>query len=239
MTRANAMMPYKDTKDIERMLRMVKPYCEWDPVEWGPPPEGDEVHFIDEMITMFAAVPPGGKVSTVGKQLADVLGVPYIGLDPLFWKPGWQQSTNDEMRKKVEQALENAPNGWVVDGNYKSRIGTIVGDNATDIIWLDPPLTLYLPRLILRTFLRMLRLQAPCSPGCPEMATEVFFSRDSIVWWCITHHRPVRERERARMAEIGIGVGSDVDGQKMRRIGGWGGELLAWFDGVKRMLQKE
>ncbi|KAJ6564488.1 hypothetical protein B0H19DRAFT_1026167 [Mycena capillaripes] len=176
---------------------------------------------------------------TVGKQLADVLGVPYIGLDPLFWKPDWQQSTNDEMRKKVEQALENAPNGWVVDGNYTARIGTIVEDNATDIIWLDPPLALYLPRLLFRTFLRMLRLQPPCSPGCPEMVTEVFFSKESIVWWCITQHHPVRVRESANMTRLGIGIGSDVERQRMRRIGGWGGELRAWFDDVKRMLRCE
>ncbi|KAJ7922674.1 hypothetical protein B0H13DRAFT_2655552 [Mycena leptocephala] len=149
------------------------------------------------------------------------------------------QSTNEEMRAKVDLALANAPNGWVVDGNYTRRIGTIVEDSATDVIWLDPPLALYLPRLIWRTFLRLLRLRAPCSPGCIERVSEVFLSKESIVWWCITHHRPVRDRESAKMSLIGVGVGSDVDNQNMRRIGGWGAELRAWFDDVKRMLQRE
>ncbi|KAJ7922675.1 hypothetical protein B0H13DRAFT_2230435 [Mycena leptocephala] len=180
-----------------------------------------------------------GEPPTVGKQLAEVLGVPFIPLDTLFWKPGWKQSTNEELREKVNLALANAPNGWVMDGNYTRRIGTIVEDKATDVIWLDPPLALYLPRLIWRTFLRLLRLRAPCSPGCTEMVSEVFFSKESIVWWCITHHRPVRDRASAKMALIGIGVGSDVDNQNMRRIGGWGAELRAWFDDVKRMLQRE
>jgi hypothetical protein len=161
------------------------------------------------------------------------------------------------MHTKVGVALANAPNGWVVDGNYTHRIGTIVEDSATDVICahfpctpltddadrlilgLDPPLALYLSRLIWRTFLRLLRLRAPCSPGCPEMVSEVFFSKESIVWWCITQHQPARDRERAKMALIGIGVGSDVDNQKMRRIGGWGAELRAWFNDVKRMLQRE
>ncbi|KAF7369303.1 hypothetical protein MVEN_00258200 [Mycena venus] len=196
--------------------------------------------------------------NSVGKGLADLLGVPFIPLDTLFWKPGWKQSTNDELRAKVEQALANAPNGWVVDGNYHSKIGTVVEDQSTDVICafsslpgcqnntdapaltgLDPPLALYLPRVIWRTFLRLLRLREPCSPGCSEMVSEVFFSRESIVWWCITQHRIVRERESARMAQIGIGIGSDVDKQKMRRIGGWGEELRAWFRDVKRMLQCE
>ena len=195
--------------------------------------------------------------STTGKQLAALLGVPFISLDTLFWKPGWQQSTNDEMRERLERALAEAPHGWVVDGNYTRRVGPIVDDSSTDTICapassllrpayiaddacvpgLDPPLVLYLPRLVLRTVLRMLRLQEPCSPGCPEMLSEVLFSKESIVWWCITHHRPVRERERARMAKIGLGIGSNVAGRKMRRIGGWGGELRAWLDDVKRMLQ--
>ncbi|KAJ6481457.1 hypothetical protein C8R47DRAFT_1134485 [Mycena vitilis] len=181
----------------------------------------------------------GAGKSTVGQQLADVLGIPYIGLDPLFWNPGWQESTNDEMRAKVEQALANAPNGWVVDGNYTRKIGPLVADSATDVIWLDPPLALYLPRLILRTFLRMFRLREPCSPGCPEKVTEVFFSKESIVWWCISNHWFARKREGGKMAQIGLGIGSAVGKQKMRRIGGWGGDLRAWLEDVKRMLQRE
>ncbi|KAJ7479523.1 hypothetical protein FB451DRAFT_1556458 [Mycena latifolia] len=177
--------------------------------------------------------------STVGKQLAELLGVPFISLDTLFWKPDWQESTNEELREKVAAALANAPNGWVVDGNYSSKIGSIVVGTSTDTIWLDPPLLLYLPRIIIRTILRLLRLRAPCSPGCPEILSEVLFSKESIVWWCITNHRTVRKREGARMTEIGIGVGSNVEGQKMRRLGGWGGELRAWLVDVKRMLQRQ
>jgi hypothetical protein len=60
--------------------------------------------------------------------------VPFISLDALFWKPGWEQSTNDELRSKVEHALAKCTNGWVVDGNYTRRIGTIVQDTSTDVI---------------------------------------------------------------------------------------------------------
>ncbi|KAJ7696200.1 hypothetical protein B0H17DRAFT_1053914 [Mycena rosella] len=157
---------------------------------------------------------PGVGKSTLGKQLAEILGVPFVVLDTLFWKPGWQQSTNEEMREKVLEALANAPNGWVVDGSYSGKIGSLVQDISTDVIWLDPPLALYLPRLIFRTFLRLFRLSPPCSPGCPERVSEVFLSKESIVWWCITQHRPVREREGARMAQIGMGVGANA-----RRMG--------------------
>ncbi|KAF8187653.1 hypothetical protein K438DRAFT_1764811 [Mycena galopus ATCC 62051] len=110
-------LSYEQAKEVERLLRMVRPYCEWDEKYWGapPPPEyqpprvrvpvaadespdqtdgaggesvqveedgrGDELededededdemededqqHFIDEMITVFGAVPPGGTART-------------------------------------------------------------------------------------------------------------------------------------------------------------------------------
>ena len=54
---------------------------------------------------------------------------------------------------------------------------------APSFAGLDPPLVLYFPRLVLRTFLRLFRLAPPCSSGCEERASEVFFSRASIIWW--------------------------------------------------------
>jgi hypothetical protein len=72
--------------------------------------------------------------TTVSTQLAALLGVPYICLDALFWKPGWEKETNAQFRANVERALADAPHGWVVDGNYGRRIGTVVEDSATDVI---------------------------------------------------------------------------------------------------------
>ncbi|KAJ7193665.1 hypothetical protein GGX14DRAFT_477787 [Mycena pura] len=110
----NGTLPYEKVKEVERLLRMVRSYCEFDPSKWGGPPmppeyqpprvrrarvpatdtngdisasddsggetthdeedggdadsadenDEDQQHFIDEMITVFAAVPPGGTVCT-------------------------------------------------------------------------------------------------------------------------------------------------------------------------------
>ncbi|KAJ7187213.1 hypothetical protein C8R46DRAFT_1172042 [Mycena filopes] len=177
--------------------------------------------------------------STLGKELAGLLGVPFISIDTLFWTPGWGHRTNEELRAKVEEALADAPNGWVIDGNYTSKIGNIIHDSSTDTIWLDPPLALYVPRVIWRTFLRLLGLRELCSPGCPEDLTKLLFSKESIIWLAITQHRTCRARETARMARIGIGMGSNVEGQKMRRLGGWGEEYRAWLNAVKSMLQRK
>ncbi|KAJ7509490.1 hypothetical protein B0H11DRAFT_1250665 [Mycena galericulata] len=56
---SNASMPYAQTKDVARMIKMAKPYCVWDD-KWDPPEEGED-HFIDEVLKVFEAVPPGGR----------------------------------------------------------------------------------------------------------------------------------------------------------------------------------
>ncbi|KAJ7056725.1 hypothetical protein C8F01DRAFT_359277 [Mycena amicta] len=180
----------------------------------------------------------GAGKSTVGRELAEILDVPYIALDELFWKPHWAKEPDEQFRANVEKALAAASNGWVVDGNYGRRIGDIVELQSTDEIWLDPPLLLYLPRIIVRTFARLFRLAKPCSPGCEE-TFDVFFSRENMIWWCITRHGLVRRREARRFEKIGLGVGTKADGQKMRRIGGWGADLRDWLKNVRHMLQRE
>ena len=101
---------------------------------------------------------------------------------------------------------------------------------------LDPPLLLYLPRLVIRTFLRILRLRPPCAPGCEERIGEVFFSKESIIWWCISNHWVNRKENKDMMERIGLGTGRDVERRRMRRLGGWGSELKRWLSDVRKMV---
>ncbi|KAF7347220.1 adenylate kinase [Mycena venus] len=107
------------------------------------------------------------KQSTVGKELSRVLNIPLISLDTLYFTLGWGHVSTSEFRAKVKAAFADAPDGWIVDGNYGNRLGNIVQSQCTDIIWLDPPLLLYFPRIFIRTVLGLLGLRPPCSPGCP------------------------------------------------------------------------
>ena len=72
--------------------------------------------------------------STLARELSAILNVPCILLDTIFWRPGWQRCPADEFRAAVRAALDQSPRGWVVDGNYTSKIGTMVTDAATDVI---------------------------------------------------------------------------------------------------------
>ena len=60
--------------------------------------------------------------------------MPHIPLDALFWLPNWGKTPHDEFRANVRAAMDQSERGWVIDGNYTKRLGTIVQDEATDII---------------------------------------------------------------------------------------------------------
>ncbi|KAJ6603739.1 hypothetical protein B0H10DRAFT_2229707 [Mycena sp. CBHHK59/15] len=57
----NGTIEYEQAKEFGRLMQKGKKFCVWDEKSW-PPPEHGEERFIDEVIAVFEAVPPGGKV---------------------------------------------------------------------------------------------------------------------------------------------------------------------------------
>ena len=96
---------------------------------------------------------PGSGKTTVGRQLAASLGVPFVELDSIFHQPGWVELPVDDFRKRVTEAL-TAP-AWVVDGNY-SAVRDLVWQRADTVVWLDLPRRRVMYRIILRTVRRAL-----------------------------------------------------------------------------------
>ena len=76
----------------------------------------------------------GSSKSTFSSLLAKELGFPYIYMDELFWKPNWQESTNDEFIPKIKRVVAGFL--WVLDGNY-SRTNDIKWECADTRIWID------------------------------------------------------------------------------------------------------
>lgn len=170
--------------------------------------------------------------TTLGTRLSQLLGVPHISLDTIHWGPNWQTCPVDEFRAKVRERLdEMAETGWIIDGSYVSKLGSLVKDNATDIIWLDPPFILYFPRICLRTFARLVGYGKPCSPGCDESWRDVFsLGEKSILWWSWTRHDTCRVRYQVEMA-------NEESRVKIRRLGGWGRELEDWIKDIQEMIR--
>jgi adenylate kinase family enzyme len=133
----------------------------------------------------------GSGKSTVSRQLAQRLGVPHIELDALFWKPGWVMPSADEFRPIVEAALD--PNGWVVDGNYRTRLGTLVLDQADLVVWLDMPLLTKSWRIWRRT-LRRIRTREVLWGTNVDTWRDAFLSRDSLFWWLLKTHFPNKRK---------------------------------------------
>src|SRR5579864_3220948 len=61
----------------------------------------------------------GSGKSTFALRLAELAGLPFVSLDALFWKPGWQPSEPGSFGERV-RAAANRP-AWVMDGNYMTH----------------------------------------------------------------------------------------------------------------------
>jgi len=138
----------------------------------------------------------GSGKTTFGQELARRLGVPFVELDALHHGPDWAEPTNDEFRARVREAIDAAPEGWVIDGNYEAKLGDQVLGAADTIVWLDLPLRLKLGRLWRRTSYR-LRNDVELWNGNRETWLNALWGRDSLFGWMLrTHFRQRREWPR-------------------------------------------
>lgn len=161
-------------------------------------------------IAILSSASGSGK-STVGKALAVRLGVPYVELDALHHGPNWTEATPEELRARIEPLV--AGDGWVVDGHYLSKLGTLVLDRADTVVWLDLPVRIWLPRLLART-IRRLRTGEELWNGNRESFRGAFVGRNALVPWAIRHYN-LRRRELpallARYPLVRLRTTADVD----------------------------
>ncbi len=142
----------------------------------------------------------GAGKTTFGKELADRLDVPFIELDALHWGPNWTMPEAEDFRARVREAMAACPDGWVIDGNYDSRLGGTVIDAADTIVWLDLPLRITLPRLWRRTMDRV-RNDVELWNGNRESWREHFASRDSLFIWAVRGRRRHRRLWPSRFGD--------------------------------------
>ena len=141
----------------------------------------------------------GSGKSTFAAELARRLRLPYIELDALHHGPNWAEPTNEEFRSRVREAMEAAPDGWVIDGNYEGKLGDTVVAEADTIVWLDLPLRLKALRLWRRTRHRI-RNEVELWSGNRESWRGVLCGRDALFWWMVRGHFRHRRRWPERFA---------------------------------------
>ena len=147
------------------------------------------LHSTDEVNHRIAIVGTSGSgKTTLAKAVAEILDIPHVELDALFWQPNWQPSDTGEFWDRVNGAT--AGDSWVVDGNYL-RARLIVWERANLVVWLNYSLPLILWRVTRRTIIRSWRQQELWN-GCYETFQKSFLSGDSIVLWVLKTYRQNR-----------------------------------------------
>ncbi len=138
----------------------------------------------------------GSGKSTFSQCLARKLGHPYVQMDQLFWKPKWEESTDDEFFPKLIQAISGE--AWVLDGNY-NRTNSIKWQHADTIIWLDYSYPRTFFQLLKRTLSRAIS-KSELWPGTSnrESFGKSFLSKDSIFIWFFKYYR----KNKVRYADL-------------------------------------
>jgi adenylate kinase family enzyme len=135
-------------------------------------------------VVVIASASGNGK-TTLGRGLAERLGVPFVELDELVHGPNWVETSDEELRARLEPVL--AGDGWVADGAYQHKLGDLVLDRADTVVWLDLPLYVWLPRLTRRTW-RRVRGREQLWNGNRESVKTAFWGRESLFVWAIRSH---------------------------------------------------
>jgi adenylate kinase family enzyme len=127
----------------------------------------------------------GSGKTTFARELAARLGVPFLELDAVHHiGPNWTEATPEELQASVREFMAGTPDGWVIDGNYESKLGGLVLDAAERIVWLDLPLRIALRRLWRRTTSRI-RDDVELWAGNRESWRGGFWGRNSLFAWTL------------------------------------------------------
>jgi adenylate kinase family enzyme len=109
--------------------------------------------------------PCGAGKSTLAGELGARLQLPVFHMDQLNWKPGWVESSEDEIREKLTAIT--ATERWLIDGTYGGTLGERL-ERADTVVYLDYPISLCIKRLLRRIWRYRGVTRPDMTEGCPE-----------------------------------------------------------------------
>jgi adenylate kinase family enzyme len=151
-------------------------------------------------VAIVASASGNGK-TTLGRELARRLDVPFVEVDALVHGPNWVEATDEDLRERLLPVLD--ADGWVVDGTYRRKLGDLVLERADTIVWLDLPLRVWLPRLLRRT-VRRLRRREVLWNGNQEAWRTAFWGRESLFGFALRMHFERRRRYPVELAPFTV-----------------------------------
>lgn len=141
----------------------------------------------------------GAGKSHLAEQVAERTRLPRLELDAVFWDADWTFRDLEPARAMVREFAAGHPDGWVVDGNWTSRLDGLLDPGtpggADIVVWLDHPRSLVMSRVIGRTLWRGIT-RTELWHGNRETPSSWFKWKpdDNIMRWAWTQHATVRER---------------------------------------------
>lgn len=140
----------------------------------------------------------GSGKTTFSRQLAEILNIPFIEMDALYWGPNWRPAEEEDFHFRLSEALSKPD--WVLDGNY-SRTTQLKWKRVEAVIWLD----FSFPRTLFQAISRAgqrLRSQQELWPDTGNRESlRMLFSKDSIVLWTITSYRSRKQKIHSWMRD--------------------------------------
>jgi len=107
----------------------------------------------------------GAGKSTLAIRIGELLGLPVMHLDALYWNAGWVPSPAEEWRERVADLTRR--DTWVMDGNFGGTLDMRLAACDT-VIFLDMPRILCMTRVVRRWLRYRGRSRPDMAEGCPE-----------------------------------------------------------------------
>lgn len=159
----------------------------------------------------------GSGKTTVARHLSQLLDIPHLELDRVYWGPGLVPVDQAKLKTTIQGWV--ARDAWIVDGNYRHLTYELVWTRADTLIWLDLPRYVLVGRLLFRTLSRRLR-EVEWSAGNPESVRRI------VQWAWSTHARRKAEYERA----------TDASSMNVIRLCS-ASDVTRWLDQVRSSIE--
>ena len=108
---------------------------------------------------------PGSGKTTLAIQLGKAMNIPVHFMDQMFWKPHWEQRSNQEMQAMLSDAVNT--DCWIIEGNNSSSFKDRIS-RADAVIFLDISTVRRVWRVIKRTIKYWGKDRPTFTKNCPE-----------------------------------------------------------------------
>lgn len=148
----------------------------------------------------------GSGKSHLAVQLAEILDLPRLDLDAVFWDAGWVHRDLDEAHALVHAFVAAHPGGWVADGDWTRRLQGLLDPGtpggADVFALLDHPRRTVMRRVIARTLRRSIRREELWHGNRERVREWLLWDPErNIIRWAWTSHRRVRARMLQRISD--------------------------------------